>query len=66
MMGRRIEGTQIFREDGDREDFLSRLAGLWEEGSVYFILCRGADEYENIDKFNRKQSFLFGKENDQN
>ena len=32
VMGRGIEKTKIFREDGDREDFVSRLAGLAEEG----------------------------------
>jgi putative transposase len=32
VMGRGIERTKIFREDGDREDFLSRLAGLCVEG----------------------------------
>lgn len=37
VMGRGIEKTKIFRQDGDREDFLSRIAGLCKEGflSVY-------------------------------
>ena len=30
VMGRGIEGTSIFRTDGDREDFLTRLGALWE------------------------------------
>jgi REP element-mobilizing transposase RayT len=36
-MGRGIERTKIFREDGDREDFVSRLADLCRQGylSVY-------------------------------
>jgi len=32
VMGRGIEKTKIFREDADREDFLSRLAELCERG----------------------------------
>jgi putative transposase len=31
-MGRGIEGTKIFREDTDREDFLERLATLCQGG----------------------------------
>jgi REP element-mobilizing transposase RayT len=31
-MGRGIEGTKIFRKDTDREDFLSRLGNLCQEG----------------------------------
>ncbi len=34
VMGRGIEGTKIFRRDGDREDFLSRLAELCQEGTL--------------------------------
>jgi putative transposase len=32
VMGRGIEGTKIFRQDKDREDFLSRLGNLCQEG----------------------------------
>ena len=32
VMGRGIEKTKIFREDGDREDFVCRLADLSAEG----------------------------------
>jgi len=32
VMGRGIEGTKIFRKDTDREDFLSRLGKLCQEG----------------------------------
>ena len=32
VMGRGIEGTKIFRKDTDREDFLSRMAKLCQEG----------------------------------
>jgi putative transposase len=34
VMGRGIEGKKIFREDGDREDFLSRLGELCQKGSL--------------------------------
>jgi putative transposase len=33
-MGRGIEGTRIFRNKIDRGDFLARLAGLCQEGSL--------------------------------
>ena len=34
VMGRGIEETKISRRDLDREDFLSRPAELWQEGSL--------------------------------
>ncbi len=34
MMGRGIERTKIFRNKTDREDFLIRLAELWEGGAL--------------------------------
>jgi putative transposase len=34
VMGRGIEGSKIFRSKGDREDFLSRLAGLCQGRSL--------------------------------
>jgi putative transposase len=35
VIGRGIEGTEIFRTDGDREDFLSRLAELCRGGAFH-------------------------------
>ena len=34
VMGRGIEGISIFRSDEDREDFLSRLGSLCEDGAL--------------------------------
>jgi len=34
VMERGIEGKKIFRKDGDREDFLSRLGELCRKGSL--------------------------------
>ena len=35
VMGRGIEGKEIFFNDADRSDFLDRLAVLVEEGALY-------------------------------
>jgi putative transposase len=34
VIGRGIEGAAIFRTDGDRTDFLSRIADLWRGGAL--------------------------------
>lgn len=34
VIGRGIEGAAIFRTDGDRTDFLDRLADLWRSGAL--------------------------------
>lgn len=34
VIGRGIEGSAIFRADGDRTDFLSRVADLWRDGAL--------------------------------
>ena len=34
VIGRGIEGTAIFRSDGDRTDFLDRIADLWRAGAL--------------------------------
>jgi putative transposase len=34
VIGRGIEGAAIFRTDGDRTDFLNRIADLWRGGAL--------------------------------
>lgn len=34
VIGRGIEGSLIFRADGDREDFVDRIADLWRDGAL--------------------------------